>query len=1100
MTKTSIVAIGDTLLAEGAVDADAPLRKALTKPSAALCATRLLALIEGEEGVTVLLTTSERRAEEVARALTGLVDPAAAEVLLLPPWDCLPYDRASPSRDVQGRRLAVLSRLGAKRDVSARVVVLSPEAMMQRTPPTSAVDTTFALSLGQSVDRDGLAAFARRAGYVEDDRIDEPGEIAFFGEVVDVFPAAAERPVRITIADGVVSEIQTFEPLSQRSLEGLDAVVLTGASELHLDDEVERAMGAEHRLGVLQGPLATPLERIAPDHLFVEADAAERCLNFLNRVAEAHASCKTFGQSTDTPPPSPTSLYLTAQEARDELARAVALGLDGSRPIANLAADRRPGASFRALLEAHRDKGRRVVVTGVDEELKPITRMLKRLAVETPERVSTLAEVRAAPDGAFLSLAADLDRGFDDEGLNLTVVAASDLLGGRVAQSATNARSVIGEPELRIGDVVIHEDHGLGVLRGLERVDVAGRQRDVIRLEYYGGATVLAPVEEFGRLWRYGSEPAAVTLDRLNTDAWRQRRVQVSAQIEATASHLVDMAKTRAAERCEPVVPPKPAFAEFAVRFPFPESPDQAAAIEAVISDLASGRPMDRLVCGDVGFGKTEVALRAAAAVAFSGQQVMLAAPTTVLARQHLETFKRRFMGTGVQVGHLSRLASPAEAKAVKKGLKSGEIGIVVGTHALASEALEFDNLSLTIIDEEHRFGAKMKEALQQGAPHRLVMTATPIPRTLQSALIGIQDVSVIASPPSRRRPIRTFLTDFDGGAVRTALLREKQRSGQSFVVVPRIDDMPAMADELARLVPELTVRSAHGQMGVAEIDDAMVGFADGDGDVLLATNIIETGLDVPRANTMIISKPELFGLAQLHQLRGRVGRSRAQGFAYLLTDPASEISTATRARLGTLEAFDRLGAGFAISAHDLDLRGSGDLLGDEQAGHMKLIGSALYQSLLEQAVRAARGERNVEPLPAPRIDPDAGFPETYIPEPAIRINLYARLARVTSAAEADAVEDEIADRFGPLPDEVTALLAETRVVALAAEAGVTKIVSGPKATALTVASEWLDAAQAKAPDNEHRHWIDNRLVLETEEGVAHDNAFLASILAELAG
>nr|WP_246347526.1 DEAD/DEAH box helicase [Brevundimonas basaltis] len=969
---------------------------------------------------------------------------------------------------------------------------------MQRTPPTTAIETTFEIATGRPLDRAALAAFTRRTGYAEDDRIDEPGEIAFLGEVIDVFPAAADCPVRITIADDVVGEIQTFDPLSQRTLEGLDAVVLTGASELYLDDDVERPVGAEHRLGALHGPLRTALERIAADQLIAEPTAADRCFRFLRRVAEAHTSHKTFGEADDTPP-GPASLYLTSQQAKGDLARAVVLELDRSRSIASIAADRRPGASLRGLIEAHRAKERRVVLAGIEDELKPVARMLKRLGVDEPLSVTDLAGVLAAPSGALLSLVADFDRGFEDEKLNLTIIAASDVLGARVARASTIARSVLGEVELRIGDVVIHEEHGLGILQGLERVEVAGHGRDVIRLEYSGGSTVLAPVEEFGRLWRYGSEPSVVTLDRLNTEAWQRRRVEVSAQIDATAAHLVELAKKRAAATCDPVVPPSSDFAEFGARFPFPESPDQAAAIEAVLSDLASGRPMNRLVCGDVGFGKTEVALRAAAAVALGGQQVVLAAPTTVLARQHLETFRRRFEGTGVQIGHLSRLASAAEVKSVKAGLKSGEIGILVGTHALASDTLEFDNLSLTIVDEEHRFGARMKEALQQRAPHRLVMTATPIPRTLQSALIGIQDVSVIATPPSRRRPVRTFLSAFDGGSVRTALLREKQRGGQSFVVVPRIEDISMMADELARLAPELRVVWAHGQMGAAEVDDSMVSFADGDGDVLLATNIIETGLDVPRANTMIIFKPELFGLAQLHQLRGRVGRSRAQGFAYLLTEPTEEIPEATRARLGTLEAFDRLGAGFAISARDLDLRGSGDLLGDEQAGHMKLIGSALYQSLLERAVRAARGEPVSDPVPAPRIDPAAGFPEAYIPDPTIRINLYSRLARVASAADVDALEDEIADRFGPLPDEVTALLAETRVSALAVEAGVTKIVAGPKATALTVGNGRLEEAARKLQARNGHRWVDNRLVLETEAGVAHDNAFLATVLTELA-
>ena len=1098
MTDAPLTPIGDTPLVAGPGEG-APIDKgAASKPSAALSATRLLTSGD-RHGLTAFVATSERRAEEVARALAALADPETVEVLLFPPWDCLPFDRASPSRDVQGRRLAVLARLATDGADIDRIVVLSPEALMQRLPPQSAINTEYRIAVGDLLDREALAAFARRTGYVEDDRIDEPGEIAFLGEVIDVYPAAAEKPVRIALADEIVTGIHSFDPLSQRTEADLDSVVLTGASELHLDDDLEREIGAEHRLGELQGPLPSILSRFKPGRLIVEPGAPERCLRFLDQIRDAHASRKAFGDAGETPLPSPHSLYLSRDEAEAALSSVEPIDLDQAGPVANMVADKKPGMSLKTLIEKRLSEGRRVVLAGLDNELKAIVRMLKRLKIEAPSRVEGLAGVLAASDGSFLSVVADLDRGFEDDRLAITVISASDVFGGRVARGTTAAQSLIGEPELRIGDVVIHEDHGLGVLQALERVSVAGIERDVIRLEYHGGSTILVPVEEFGRLWRYGSEPSAVTLDRLNTDVWNRRRVEVSRQIDATARHLVELAKARSVAEADPVKPPKSAYAAFAARFPFPESPDQAAAIEAVLGDLASGRPMDRLVCGDVGFGKTEVALRAAAAVALSGRQVLLAAPTTVLARQHVETFRRRFEGTGIKVGHLSRLVSPAEAKSVKAGLATGEIGIAIGTHALASEALAFADLALTIVDEEHRFGARMKEALQSRAPHRLVMTATPIPRTLQGALIGIQDVSVIASPPSRRRPIRTFLTGFDGGSVRTALLREKQRGGQSFVVVPRIEDMAGMSAELNRLVPELKLVIAHGKMPVGEVDDAMVGFADGRGDILLATNIIETGLDVPRANTMIISKPELFGLAQLHQLRGRVGRSRVQGFAYLLTDPDTEISDATRARLGTLEAFDRLGAGFAISARDLDLRGSGDLLGDEQAGHMRLIGSALYQTLLERAVRVARGEPVVDPLPAPRLEPTAGFPESYIPDATIRINLYARLARVSSHAEAEALEDEIADRFGPFPDEVAALLAETRVSALAADAGVTRIVAGPKATAFTLGKHHLEDAEAKLPANENRRWVENRLVLDTTDGIAHDNAFLAAVLSELA-
>ncbi len=509
---------------------------------------------------------------------------------------------------------------------------------------------------------------------------------------------------------------------------------------------------------------------------------------------------------------------------------------------------------------------------------------------------------------------------------------------------------------------------------------------------------------------------------------------------------------------------------------------------------------MNRLVCGDVGFGKTEVALRAAAAVALTGRQVLLAAPTTVLARQHYETFRRRFEGTGVTVAHLSRLVGTAEAAAVRAGLAEGAVQIVIGTQTLADPGLEFADLALAVIDEEHRFGARLKADLAARAPHLLSMSATPIPRTLQGALVGIQDVSIIASPPARRRPIRTFLTDFDAGSVRTVLLREAARGGQSFVVAPRIEDLTPLAAQLGELAPELQVVIAHGKLSVDDMDAVMTGFAEGRGDILLATNIIENGLDVPRANTLLVWRPDRFGLAQLHQLRGRVGRGRRQGFAYLLADPQAPIADATRTRLQTLEALDRLGAGFAISARDLDLRGGGDIVGDEQAGHIRLIGASLYQRVLGRALRVARSEADGDPV-RPRLSlPDGGgLPMDYIPDATVRINLYARLAQLTSAEAIDALEEEIEDRFGPLPDAALALLAAARLVALAVAAGVTEVTSGPRATAFGFAPRQAGRLSACLPANDGRRWSGDRLIIEANDGAPHDQAFLESVLAEVA-
>jgi transcription-repair coupling factor (superfamily II helicase) len=559
-------------------------------------------------------------------------------------------------------------------------------------------------------------------------------------------------------------------------------------------------------------------------------------------------------------------------------------------------------------------------------------------------------------------------------------------------------------------------------------------------------------VDEAHKLWRYGSEEGAVALDRLDTDGWLKRRAKIQAALAATARVLIARASERERLEAPRLMPPHHEYERFVARFPFPETPGQRDAIEAVLNDMASGRPMDRLVVGDVGFGKTEVALRAAAAAALSDKQVGIVTPTTVLARQHFNTFCRRFAGLGINVAHLSRLVTGKEAQRVKEGLREGKVQIVVGTHALAGKTVEFADLGLIVIDEEHRFGAAHKQKLRDLAhgAHVLSLSATPIPRTLQTALAGLQDLSTILTAPSRRRPIRTFAGPFNSATIQAALRREKRRGGQGFVVVPRIEDIEAASGQLKALAPELDFKVAHGKLPAREVDAAMVDFADGRGDVLLATNIIESGLDVPRANTMVVLRADLFGLAELHQLRGRVGRGHVQAVCHLMTEPGKDFPDATAKRLGALQAFDRLGAGLAIAARDLDLRGAGDLIGEEQAGHVKLIGLGLYQELLATAVKQARGEAADKWTTEFQIEASASVPEEYIPDAELRINLYYRAARASEPADIDQLADEIADRFGPPPPPVQCLLALASARTLARSMRVVTIVAGPKAVALT--------------------------------------------------
>ncbi|MBO9547174.1 DEAD/DEAH box helicase [Caulobacter sp.] len=1058
--------VGETLAPGARPHREAKAASVQTPASAtALALSRKIGA--GRGAPLVHLASSERRAEEIGRALAGFAP--ALEVLVLPPWDCLPYDRASPSRDVMGRRMRVLQRLndGGR----GRVLITSPEALVQKLPPRETFTAAFLdLECGQTVDRQALADFAAAAGYVIDDRIDEPGEIAFLGEVIDVFPADAARPVRIVVDQDRIAEMRTYDPLTQRSEGEIEILHLGPASELILSPGPDgalpdRASGAEHSMAQHYGALVSLFDLLPKARLSTDAKALARLAEVEEHVLDAFEARKSLGGGGQEPT-SPDALNVLGPALKAELAAwsNARLDLKGFAPVSNLALQRNPGRAFCDLVDSHRQAHRRVVLTGLRQELRPLARALARGLDLRPQPISDWSAALSAERGAVVSVELDLDTGFVEIANDLVVIAASDVAGGRTAaRGATNVEDLLAEPDLRPGDVVLHEDHGVGVLRELARIEIDGVGRDTLQLEYYGGDILQAPVEEIGRIWRYGAEESAVTLDRLKGDGWAKRRAEVHRHLETAAEQLVALAKARQERQCAPIVPPKAAYAKFAARFAYPETPDQSVAIDAVLADLASGRPMDRLVCGDVGFGKTEVALRAAAAVALSGRQVAVAAPTTVLARQHVETFKRRFAGTGVGVAHLSRLVTPGEAKAVKQGLESGEVRIVIGTQALGGKDVAFDNLGLMIIDEEQKFGAALKGQLRAlpDDGHLLTLTATPIPRTLQAAMVGVQDVSVIASPPARRRPIRTFLAPFDAASVRTALLREKRRGGQSFLVVPRIEDIAPIAEQLAKLVPELQVRVAHGGLSADEADAVMVWFADGDGDVLLATNIIESGLDVPRANTMIVWRPDRFGLSQLHQLRGRVGRGRIQGVAYLLSDPQDDLSDATRARLSTLEAFDRLGSGLAISARDLDLRGGGDLVGEDQAGHVRMIGAGLYQRLLTRAVQVARGEADVADwTPDISLGDPGAIPVDYVPDAVTRINLYGRLARFDGSGDIDAFEEELEDRFGSLPAQLTDLLDQARLQRLARAAGVRQLRAGPKGVSLAMPAAAIPVAE----------------------------------------
>ncbi|WP_313903801.1 DEAD/DEAH box helicase [Rhizobium leguminosarum] len=1021
------------------------------KPPPGLVATRLVASLRRSERSLCYVALSEGAATKIADAVSALFPDI--EIIVLPPWDCLPYDRVPPSQRCMGLRMDAL-RIWSMPSDAPRLFLTSLDATLQRIPPATVIaNSRLELVVGKAFDRDAFSDFIQRTGYVEEGVADDPGELAVREGVIDIYPAGAPGPLRIVLSkDDSVLELRGFDRVSQRTESYLDKVIFGPASEAILtegitEEFVPTSDTVMRLLLRLYQDMPTIFDFLGDATVVLAPGATDQVERYLEIVDDARQSRKDFGE---VEAPSSRSLYLDRAEWERHVSSVSAreLDLEEGGDLPTEASDTYPRTALINWMQDRLRHGLKVVISGKGKGSEALCRRLGQATGTAPQSIDTWAAVLKAEPGTVLKLACELEQGFIDATESVAVVAAADGI-STVSKSST----FLVEPELRIGDVVVHEDHGVGVLRDLESIAVENVCRDAARLEYRDGDSVLVPMEEFGKLWRYGSEPEAVTLDRLHTDAWQNKREKIAADIQSTARHLLKLAKHRQASRAEAFVPPRAGFSAFTRRFPFTETHDQAEAIRSVLSDLATGRAMNRLVCGDVGFGKTEIALRAAAAVALAGGQVVVIAPTTVLTRQHFATFTRRFAGTGVSVGMLSRLLKPREAKKVKAALAVGEIGVIVTTQAILAKDVRFARLALVIVDEEHRFGLKEKRAMNTLVPslHTLAMSATPIPRTLQSAMVGVHEVSLLTTPPFRRRPVRTSLSVFDHASMRTGLMRENRRGGQSFVVVPRIEDIDVIKTILRKIVPELSVKVAHGDMPAAAIDEAIVGFAEGDGDVLLATNIIENGLDVPRANTMFVWQADRFGLAQLHQLRGRVGRGGAQGIATLLTENA-ELSDETRLRLSTLVENDRLGAGLSISLRDLDLRGGGDIAGEDQAGHMKVIGIGLYQKLLAGAVARLRKQPVGTPLRAiVNLGVAGTIPSDYVSDPAVRLNLYAKLLRASTLSEMDDLEEEFEDRFGELPQDVLLLLRTTRLQLAAGRLGIAKLEAGPKALAMTL-------------------------------------------------
>ncbi|WP_205958277.1 helicase-related protein [Qipengyuania sediminis] len=1021
-----------------------------------------MAPLAGRRPLAVLLAS-----DHAAERLSLIARQAFAEVPVLycPGSDALPGDGTGASPANAGQRNAALRALGEERgEGPAPILICGAEATVPGyAPPEAFRSHPLMVRVGDKLDLAAFRVDLIALGYLPDERIDEPGEVGEAGAVLDVFPVAAALPVRIEVEDGRVRSLRQYDPLSQVSTQDIERHSFGSAAEPPLPDRPVPLLSH------------SPSAQVLLDPGFTKARA--RLLELAAEIA-----------------PSGEAARIDAAEWDAELAGRDCAEIVAGDPVPHFAGRRRPAQAVKVFLEGEAAAGRRLIVAGSARDTRFFARRLAPLLSEDLPRFSGLVEaIEGEAPVALLEL--PLDEGTRHGGL--TLMAATDLLGSRAEGEHVLAGGVATDPlaiALRLGDAVVHDEFGVGILRGVEDLALPGHGRSaVIELEYAKGAVRQVPIADAGRLWRYGGDGAGVTLDTLDGKSWAKRRVAIDAAIADAAKHLRALARRRENAEAPVYEASGAAYERFVGGFAYSETAEQRAAIDAVRGDLAVGKPMDRLVIGDVGYGKTEVALRAAAIVALSGAQVAIVAPTTLLARQHLEEFTRRFRRVGIDVVSLSRANSAAEQKAARAALADGSAKVVVGTSAIAGKGTRFADLGLVIIDEEQRFGAAQKAKLEAlGHGHVLRLSATPIPRTLQSALVGIGEVSLITTPPARRVPVQTKLGDFDETAVRAALLREYARRGQSFVVVPRIEDLPGMTDLLARLVPDLSVVTVHGKLGSAEADEALIGFAQRRGDILLATSIIETGLDVPRANTMIIAGSDRFGVAQLHQLRGRVGRSARRGYVLMLSAPGSPLTEKTRARLGQLAAHAALGAGFAVAAGDLDLRGAGDLAGEDQSGHVKLIGLELYQTLLARELRQLAGDPPVPPLAQVESGGDALLPEDWIVDSEARIAAYIHLARIEEAGELDRFADELEDRYGALPAPALQLLATRRLALAARDAGIARVQVGPGGIAFT------PRPGARVTPGEGQRMSDGRIIAARHETAAplEDAADALEILA----
>ena len=1054
----------------------------------------ILADLAGQSRLLILTETAfqaARLAEEIAWFAPDLA------IHLFPDWETLPYDPISPHPDLVSERLAALWQSSEKR---TRILVAPAATALQRlAPPSFLAAHAFLFKQGDRLDLEAFRTRLTQAGYSAVSQVLSPGEFAVRGGLVDLFPTGAALPFRIDLFDDEIESIRTFDPDSQRTLYKVNDVRLLPAREFPLDEagishfrqsfrdafegdpsksqlykDVSNRLapaGIEYYLPLFFDTTATLFDYLPADTaLVLHGDIQAAVAGFWNDTRSRH---RLLAGDKHRPLLAPDALFLTEDQffgklkpyARLELSAPQGEGKARFRTPPAVDTDRRaeePYLRLKGHLNSH--AGRTLLVAESLGRRETIANALAEYGIK-PAMLEgwPLAQPKAEPEGTFLLTTGPLAAGFIDTEAGLCVLTETELY----ARSPTTRPSRAGKTtqvegllrdlsELKLGDPVVHLQHGIGRYLGLTGMDLGDGTEEFLTLEFSGGDKLYVPVAHLHLIARYmGGDPDTAPLHRLGSGQWEKAKRRAMEKARDTAAELLNLYAQRAAREGTAFAIDAHGLEAFAAGFEFDETPDQMAAIEAVVADLHSGQPMDRLVCGDVGFGKTEVALRAAYVAVADGKQVAVLCPTTLLAEQHMQTFADRFADFPVKIAELSRFRSAKEVAAVVEGLRTGKIDIVIGTHKLVQPDIQFKNLGLVIIDEEHRFGVRQKEQLKalRASVDVLTLTATPIPRTLAMSLEGIRDFSVIATAPQKRLAIKTFVQPWSEGLIREAVLRELKRGGQIYFLHNEVESIQAMAEKLGTLLPEARIQVAHGQMPERELEHVMRDFTHQRFNLLLCTTIIETGINVPTANTILINRADKFGLAQLHQLRGRVGRSHHQAYAYLLTPPGEQKITANAAkRLEAIQSMEDLGAGFYLAMHDLEIRGAGEVLGENQSGEMQEVGFNLFNDMLASAVKSLKEGREPD-LEAPlavtaeiNLHLPALLPEDYCGDVHERLVLYKRLANCAEADDLRRLEEELIDRFG-LPPDPARVLIETHRLRLATQPlGIVKLDAADRA------------------------------------------------------